>query len=225
MRNKILVAPIFRNKEFTSEARSGGLAALAELAEVEGYTDVIFTAAHAPGVVAVIANSALFERSFYEAAEDLRIIARWGVGYDQGQRRYRDRAGCDHHYHTCTHGYRRRIRQLPNGWRLSSGSTRSTASRTAAISRSSAPGRRNGRRWGSTGSAASGNKRPCARGRCSATRAGCWFTTCDRTSLIWHDSSELKPSRVRSSCSSDRTPCPCMSRATTRSSATRSCAR
>ena len=83
MRNRILVAPIFKNKEFESEARSGGLAALAELTEVEGYTNETFTAEHATGVVAVIANSALFERSFYEAAEHLRIIARWGVGYDK----------------------------------------------------------------------------------------------------------------------------------------------
>ena len=83
MRNKILVAPIFENKEFESEARSGGLAALTELAEVEGYTNETFTAEHGPGVVAVIANSALFERSFYEAAQDLRLIARWGVGYDK----------------------------------------------------------------------------------------------------------------------------------------------
>ena len=44
MRNKILVAPIFENKEFESEARSGGLAALTELAEVEGYTNETFTA-------------------------------------------------------------------------------------------------------------------------------------------------------------------------------------
>ena len=41
------------------------------------------TAEHAPGVVAVIANSARFTPGFYDAAEDLRIIARWAVGFDQ----------------------------------------------------------------------------------------------------------------------------------------------
>ena len=83
MRNKTLLAPIFQNKEFESETRSRGLSALAELTEVAGYVNEKFTAQDAPGVVAVIADSALFERSFYEAADHLRVIARWGVGYDK----------------------------------------------------------------------------------------------------------------------------------------------
>ena len=83
MQNKILVASIFENKEFESEARSQGLTALGQLAEVRGYTNDRFTGRDAPGIVAIIADSALFERSFYEAAKDLRIIARWGVGFDK----------------------------------------------------------------------------------------------------------------------------------------------
>ena len=83
MRNKTLVARIFENKQFESEPRSQGLADLAKLTDVEGYTARDVTAEHAPGVIAVIADSALFHRSFYEAAKDLRIIARWGVGYDK----------------------------------------------------------------------------------------------------------------------------------------------
>ena len=83
MRNKTLVARIFENKQFESEPRSQGLADLAKLTDVEGYTARDMTAEHAPGVIAVIADSALFHRSFYEAAKDLRIIARWGVGYDK----------------------------------------------------------------------------------------------------------------------------------------------
>ena len=83
MRSKTLVARIFENKQFESEPRSQGLEALAQLTDVEVYTARDMTAEHADGVVAVIADSALFHRSFYEAAKDLRIIARWGVGYDK----------------------------------------------------------------------------------------------------------------------------------------------
>ena len=83
MRNKTLIARIFENKQFESQPRSQGLAELAKLTGVEGYTTRDMTAEHAAGVIAVIADSALFHRSFYEAAKDLRIIARWGVGYDK----------------------------------------------------------------------------------------------------------------------------------------------
>ena len=83
MKKKILVAPIFENKELESPDRTQGLEALAEFAEVRSYDNKIFTGRDAPGVVAIIANSSLFERSFYEAAKDQRIIARWGVGYDK----------------------------------------------------------------------------------------------------------------------------------------------
>ena len=83
MRYKTLVARIFENKQFESQARSQGLADLAKLSGVEGYSARDMTAEHAAGVIAVIADSALFHRSFYEAAKDLRIIARWGVGYDK----------------------------------------------------------------------------------------------------------------------------------------------
>ena len=83
MQGKTLVARIFQNKEFQSHARSHGLVDLAELTEVEVYTQRHMTEEHAPGVVAVIADSTLFNRTFYEAAKDLRIIARWGVGYDK----------------------------------------------------------------------------------------------------------------------------------------------
>ena len=37
----------------------------------------------AKGVVGVIANSALIHPEFYEEGKDLRIIARWGVGYEK----------------------------------------------------------------------------------------------------------------------------------------------
>ena len=83
MRKKTLIARIFQNEEFVSEPRSEGLRELAKLTEVETYTTRNMTDQHAAGVVAVVADSALFPRSFYEAAREERIIARWGVGYDK----------------------------------------------------------------------------------------------------------------------------------------------
>ena len=41
------------------------------------------TAEHAEGVVASIAGGSRYTEDFYRAAKDLRIVARWGVGYDQ----------------------------------------------------------------------------------------------------------------------------------------------
>ncbi|HIG16567.1 MAG TPA: hypothetical protein EYQ31_04335 [Candidatus Handelsmanbacteria bacterium] len=83
MAAKILVSPIFANEEFASPSRAQGLEKLGELAEVVPYVQQEFTAADVDGVVAVIADSALFTDSFYEAAQDLRIVARWGVGFDK----------------------------------------------------------------------------------------------------------------------------------------------
>jgi D-3-phosphoglycerate dehydrogenase / 2-oxoglutarate reductase len=83
MPGKILVSPIFDNDEFASDTRRSGLERLCDLGEVIPYTQQEFTAADAKGVVAVIADSALFTDSFYEAATDLRIVARWGVGFDK----------------------------------------------------------------------------------------------------------------------------------------------
>lgn len=83
MAGRILVSPIFSNERFSSETRQQGLQNLGRLGEVVPYTQQRFTAADADGVVAVIADSAVFEDSFYEAATDLRIVSRWGVGYDK----------------------------------------------------------------------------------------------------------------------------------------------
>ena len=83
MSGKILISPIFKNDGFASATRSSGLEALGKLADVVPYTQTEFGAADAAGVVAVIANSAWFSGEFYEAATDLRIVSRWGVGFDQ----------------------------------------------------------------------------------------------------------------------------------------------
>ena len=82
MRNRIYVTRQLRNPEFASPARSAGLAGLADLAPVEDQPAEL-TAANAAGVIAVIADSAPFRDSFYAAATELRLVARWGVGFDQ----------------------------------------------------------------------------------------------------------------------------------------------
>lgn len=82
MGKRILLSPIFRNPEHDSEPRRKGLEELAKLAELEGY-DHELTGDDAEGVIGVIANSALIHPSFYEAAADLRITSRWGVGYEK----------------------------------------------------------------------------------------------------------------------------------------------
>ena len=43
----------------------------------------ILTAEHAPNLIASIASSSVYTDEFYAAAEDLRIVARWGVGFDK----------------------------------------------------------------------------------------------------------------------------------------------
>ena len=83
MAGKILIAPIFANEGFASASRTQGLERLGQLGEVIPYTQQEFTEADAEGVVAVIADSAHFCDSFYQAAKDLRIVARWGVGFDK----------------------------------------------------------------------------------------------------------------------------------------------
>jgi len=84
MPSKILVTGNLQNPQFDSPQRREALAKLSNYAdEVEYYSDPVFTAEHAEGVVAVLANSVLFTPEYYVAAKDLKIIARWGVGFDQ----------------------------------------------------------------------------------------------------------------------------------------------
>ena len=81
MPNKILLAPIFQNARFDTEERRKGLNKLAKLANLE-MEPTELTEDDADGAVGVIASSALIHPSFYQAAEKLRIISRWGVGYE-----------------------------------------------------------------------------------------------------------------------------------------------
>lgn len=78
---KILLSPIFENTEFDTAERLAALADLQKLGELSIHPRE-FTAEHADGVIGVIAGGVPFHESFYEAADSLRIIARWGVGYE-----------------------------------------------------------------------------------------------------------------------------------------------
>jgi len=79
---QVLLSPIFKNPSFETEARHQYLKELAQLADLEPYTGEL-TAEKAGGVIGVIADSALIHPGFYEEGKDLRIIARWGVGYEK----------------------------------------------------------------------------------------------------------------------------------------------
>jgi len=83
MAQKILITDNLQNPEFDSQARTDAIEKLRGYAEVEFYTAPKLTAEHAEGVVAVLANSVVFTPEFYATARDLRIVARWGVGFDQ----------------------------------------------------------------------------------------------------------------------------------------------
>ena len=82
MPRRILLSANMRNPEFDSDSRQKRLERLAGFASVEYYSGEL-TANEADSVVGVLASSALIHESFYEAAPDLRIISRWGVGYEK----------------------------------------------------------------------------------------------------------------------------------------------
>ena len=82
MPQQMLLSSIFEIPLFASTARTAGLQKLSQLADfVEEPAEV--TSDHAAGVVASIAGSSKYTESFYAAAKEMRVIARWGVGYDQ----------------------------------------------------------------------------------------------------------------------------------------------
>ena len=82
MGNRILLTQSnFQNPEFDSPFRREGLAELGKLADLEYYSGEL-GAADTDGVVGVIANSVLIHPGFYRKGKDLRIVSRWGVGYE-----------------------------------------------------------------------------------------------------------------------------------------------
>jgi D-3-phosphoglycerate dehydrogenase len=82
MTAKIMLTAQFNNAEFASPQRSQGLERLKQFGELVDEPKIV-GAEHAPGLVASIASSSLYTDEFYAAAADLRIVARWGVGFDK----------------------------------------------------------------------------------------------------------------------------------------------
>ena len=82
MSRRFLLSANMQNPEFDSESRQKHLEDLANFGRVDYYTGEL-TENEANGVVGVIASSSLIHESFYETATDLRIISRWGVGYEK----------------------------------------------------------------------------------------------------------------------------------------------
>jgi D-3-phosphoglycerate dehydrogenase / 2-oxoglutarate reductase len=84
MPTRILVTENLKNPQFDSPQRREALAKLSDHADIVAfYADSAFGAEHADGVVAVLANSVLFTPGFYGAAKDLKVVSRWGVGFDK----------------------------------------------------------------------------------------------------------------------------------------------
>lgn len=79
---RIYISRQLQNPEFSSDARRAGIARLGALATVEDLPADL-SAADAAGAVAVIADGTFFPDDFYAAADHLRVVARWGVGFDQ----------------------------------------------------------------------------------------------------------------------------------------------
>jgi phosphoglycerate dehydrogenase-like enzyme len=71
-----------RNPEFDSDARRRGIDRLSQLGELSYYAGEL-TGELGGGVLGVIASGALIHPEFYEAAADLRIVARYGVGFEK----------------------------------------------------------------------------------------------------------------------------------------------
>ena len=81
MRKKILLTKYVQNPDYDSAIRRDGLKRLDQLAELQPY-DGTLKVRDAKDVVGVIADAGPIQDRFYENASDLRIISRWGVGYD-----------------------------------------------------------------------------------------------------------------------------------------------
>lgn len=77
----ILLLPLFTLDDFACAARSEAVARLAEFADVDYYEGEL-TAEKGHGAIGVIASSLLIHPEFYDTASDLRIVARYGVGFE-----------------------------------------------------------------------------------------------------------------------------------------------
>ena len=77
-----MLTTAFANDDYASDEREQGLAHLRTQGELVD-EPAILGPEHAPDLIASIASSSLYTDEFYEAASDLRIVARWGVGFDK----------------------------------------------------------------------------------------------------------------------------------------------
>ena len=89
---RILVSPSLDVLDFASDIRTEGLDSLRRFGNVEFYRGDL-TSVEAVGTLGVIANSRPIFDEFYEQATDLRIIARWGVGFENVNQEAANRAG------------------------------------------------------------------------------------------------------------------------------------
>jgi D-3-phosphoglycerate dehydrogenase len=78
---RILLSPIWSLQDFECSERQRAIARLAEFADIDHYTGEL-TADQGHDVIGVIASSLLIHPEFYDTATDLRIIARYGVGFE-----------------------------------------------------------------------------------------------------------------------------------------------
>lgn len=80
---RIFLQKTLSDPEFAGEKREKLLEGLGRIGEVVPEPLPEVTAADAEGAVASIAGGALYTDEFYAAAEDMRVVARWGVGFDK----------------------------------------------------------------------------------------------------------------------------------------------
>jgi len=89
---KILLSPSLDADDFRSDFRTAGIDSLRKFGDVEFYPGEL-TAQETPDVVGVIANSKPIHTEFYEQAKNLRIVARWGVGFENVNQEAANQAG------------------------------------------------------------------------------------------------------------------------------------
>jgi len=89
---KILLSPSLDADDFRSDFRTKGIDTLRNFGEVSFYPGDL-TTDEAEDVIGVIANSKPIHTEFYEQAKDLRIIARWGVGFENVNQPAANQAG------------------------------------------------------------------------------------------------------------------------------------
>ena len=79
---KILLKEDMRNPDFDSPQRAEVIDHLRQFGNIEFYAGEL-TGEDADDVIGVIASGTLIHTDFYKRAIDLRIVARWGVGYEK----------------------------------------------------------------------------------------------------------------------------------------------